>query len=599
MPNLNNRSSFWQNLVAPFSVDLRTLALFRVCFGFILIGDLVTRASALSAHYTDDGLWPREAAAAAMQEFGFSIHLLGGSAAFQVCLFLLAGLLAVLLIVGYRTQLVSVLCWLMLASLNHRNYFILQSSDTLMLALLFWSLLLPLGARWSVDAALDPHPPQQASICNFASAALVLQVLSVYFFGALLKTGDAWRVTGDAVHVTLHYSSYASPLGVWLAEWLPAEALRGLTWYTWYIELWGPILVLLPWCYQHIRFVIVPALILLHLGIASLVEVGIYPYLSITSLLLLVPTRFWDLLKARVATPERLGVTSYYDANCEFCRKICLLLRTFWLLNSTPIKPAQEHHEIGPLLEAENSWVVVDHDGQRYLRWAGMLVLLRRSWLLWPVAGLFHWPPLRTIGECCYAWVANHRESLGRITAVLLPCRSPPFRLSLVPNLTMGFLMVLVLWLNIAKLRDVEIDYPWSFTRLTSALLLNQYWTMFAPEPGRISHWLFVDGELAGGRRVDAVALRFTPSDLATPEDGSGYFDGFRWRKYFSEGRIEPRWPYLSAYYCRRWNRLHPDQPIQRVFGYLLVERTRIGIYAGEAQWQRKVRSLGAANCPA
>ncbi len=89
-------------------------------------------------------------------------------------LFVIAGLLALLLIVGYRTRVVSLLCWVMLLSLNHRNYLILQSSDSLMLALLFWSLFLPLGARYSVDSALNPRPIEQASVCNFASAALLV-----------------------------------------------------------------------------------------------------------------------------------------------------------------------------------------------------------------------------------------------------------------------------------------------------------------------------------------------------------------------------------------------------------------------------------------
>ena len=42
---------FAKHLVAPFAIDLRTLALFRVCFGFILIADLVTRAATLTSSY--------------------------------------------------------------------------------------------------------------------------------------------------------------------------------------------------------------------------------------------------------------------------------------------------------------------------------------------------------------------------------------------------------------------------------------------------------------------------------------------------------------------------------------------------------------------
>jgi len=587
-----------ERLAEPFAIDLRTLALFRVCLGFVLIGDLLTRVRILTAHYTDYGAWPRMAAETQLREFGFSFHLLGGSAAFQAVLFAIAGLLALLLIVGYRTRVVSLLCWVMLLSLNHRNYLVLQSSDSLMLALLFWSLFLPLGARYSVDAALNPRPIGQNSICNLASAALLVQVLSVYFFGALLKTGDVWRISGDAVYQTLHFSAYASPLGVWIGEALPVEVLRGLTWYTWYIELWGPILVLLPFYYQQIRFVILPGLILLHIGFLLLLTVGIYPFVSITSLLLLLPTRFWDSLQARLRTPERMGLAIYYDAPCEFCRKTCLLLRTFLLLESTPVRPAQEHPEIGPLLEAENSWVVEDHDGRRYLRWSAMVLVLRRSWLLAPVAGLLNTAPLRALGDRFYRWVGEHRQGLGKVSAALLPYRRISLRLPLLVNLGVGGLMLVLIWSNTAILKQVDLEFHWRFKQGLKALWLDQRWMMFAPEPGRTTRWMFVAGELEGGQRVNAYANDFTPSVLEKPADGSGYFDGYRWRKYFRRRDILTHWPRLADFYCRRWNSAHPAQPLERVYGHILTERTARGVKDTDQQWQRHLDSLGARECP-
>jgi predicted DCC family thiol-disulfide oxidoreductase YuxK len=523
--------------------------------------------------------------------------MLGGSTSFQAALFLLAGVLALLLIVGYRTRLVSILCWLMLVSLDQRNHLILQTSDTLMLTLLFWSLFLPLGARYSIDAALNREPIETSRVCSPASAALVLQVLYVYFFGALLKVGDSWMFTGDAVHVALHFSHYASPLGSWVGEVMPPSVLRGLTHYTWYIELYGPILVLSPFYTARIRAVIVPGLMLLHVGFALFLAVGIYPYLSLTSLLLLIPGEFWERRRTRLATPERRGLIVYYDGSCVFCHKVCLLLRTFLLLDSTPIRPAQDDPVVHELMQVHHSWVVEDYDGKRYVRWAAMLVLLRRSWLLAPLTGLLGTAPLRALGERFYDWVADNRESLGRITAVLLPWRAIGIgQPLLVHGLVLGFLLM-VLLNNLSRLPQVSIDNPGIFQRITNALLLNQYWTMFAPEPGRTTQWLFVEGQLADGRKVDLYGESFTPPLVEKPADGSGYFHGYRWRKYYNQANLLTDWPRLASYYCHRWNADHPDTRAVTASGYVLQEHTRVGIYQGDMQWERSLQPLGVMPC--
>jgi hypothetical protein len=69
-------------------------------------------------------------------------------------LFAIAALVAIALLVGYRTRLATVLLAL-LASLQARNPTLIQGGDNLLLLLLFWGMFLPLGARFAIDAALD------------------------------------------------------------------------------------------------------------------------------------------------------------------------------------------------------------------------------------------------------------------------------------------------------------------------------------------------------------------------------------------------------------------------------------------------------------
>src|SRR5215471_7874435 len=82
-------------LQAAYSLDLRSLALFRVALGAVLLGDLIWRALDLTVFYTDFGVLPR---AALLDKFSpgprFSIHLISGQFVFQAILFLLAAAFA-------------------------------------------------------------------------------------------------------------------------------------------------------------------------------------------------------------------------------------------------------------------------------------------------------------------------------------------------------------------------------------------------------------------------------------------------------------------------------------------------------------------------
>src|SRR5256714_7980191 len=104
-------------LEAAYSLDLRSLALFRIALGAVLLGDLVVRASDLTVFYTDFGVLPR---AALLDKFSpaqrFSLHLMSGQMLVQALLFVVAGVFALMLFFGARTRLATFASWLMLVS---------------------------------------------------------------------------------------------------------------------------------------------------------------------------------------------------------------------------------------------------------------------------------------------------------------------------------------------------------------------------------------------------------------------------------------------------------------------------------------------------
>ena len=68
--------------------------------------------------------------------------------------------------IGYRARLATIACWFLVMSIHNRNPMILSAGDILLRLLLFWAMFLPLGARYSVDAALDKNPSVPRSLCN-------------------------------------------------------------------------------------------------------------------------------------------------------------------------------------------------------------------------------------------------------------------------------------------------------------------------------------------------------------------------------------------------------------------------------------------------
>ncbi len=228
-----------------FGIDLRTLALFRVCLGLWLIVDLIIRAGHLTAHYTDFGVLPRAEAISHISPWRLSIHLINGSTAFQAILFILAGVFALCLVLGYRTRIATIVSWVLLLSLQNRNPILLQGGDNLALMLLFWGMFLPLGARFSIDEALNSRTEAVPnSFASVATMAILVQCMSVYFFSAFLKSGPEWMPDGTAVYYALHVDRFASPLAVWFRQFdLP---MRGLTYFVWWLELIGPLLMFAP-----------------------------------------------------------------------------------------------------------------------------------------------------------------------------------------------------------------------------------------------------------------------------------------------------------------------------------------------------------------
>lgn len=277
-------------------IDIRSLALFRICLAFILLIDLSIRVQDLRAHYSDDGILPRDALIyQIIDTWNISVHLVNGTWQVQLILFVLAGLFAMALLVGYRTRLATILSWIFLISLQTRNPMILQGGDIVLRMLLFWGMFLPLGSLWSIDAQKDKERTYPTQIVSAATLSLLLQVCFIYWFSALLKSDTSWRHEGTAIWYALSNEFFITPFGLFMLQF--PKLLKFLTFSTFYFEAFGPFFAFSPVWTGPLRFATVIAFMLFHLvGLNFTMELAHFPYVCAVAWIVFIPAWFWNRL---------------------------------------------------------------------------------------------------------------------------------------------------------------------------------------------------------------------------------------------------------------------------------------------------------------
>ncbi len=307
---LTYRSRLRRKLEELFGIDIRSLVLFRIGLGTMLLADLVKRSRAFREHYTGEGMFPREAAETLEPDsWLFRFYLLSDEPWVQAAGFALGALFAIGVIVGYRTRLCTALSFLNVCSLIRRNPYATHTGDVWLQVLTFWALFLPLGSAGSVDrlrkGAREP-PPRQ--VYSLASACVLLQIAVFYLAAGYLKhQHDLW-LRGEALQVFASIVEYTRPFGTTLADY--PNVCRFLTYATLVIEGIGPFLLFSPVFTAPLRTALVFVFAAFHVGIQMTVYIGIFEILSIVAVVLFLPGWFWDRLQGWLPfRPGRKDVT--------------------------------------------------------------------------------------------------------------------------------------------------------------------------------------------------------------------------------------------------------------------------------------------------
>ncbi len=284
---------------AVFSVDTRSLALFRIALGLLVMALVADYAVDVRTFYSDEGVLPREAMFAFWGKgLLWSLHALSGATWWSGFLLAVTFVCALGFALGVGWRACGVALWILMVSLANRNPLVMNSGDSLLLLILFWSLFLPLG-RHFVPGRRAMGPP---GVVSGASAmAIVLQFFFLYFFTALHKSGEQWHYEYSAVWHSLSLREFAQPIGLWLVQF--PDICAALTFLTWWSELLVPLGLLIPWRNDLWRYLAVAFTLALHGGLLATLYLGFFPLISICLALPLIPGSFWSWLARWRRTP--------------------------------------------------------------------------------------------------------------------------------------------------------------------------------------------------------------------------------------------------------------------------------------------------------
>jgi len=232
-----------------FTFDRRTLGLSRIALGFYLLMDLFRRTGAWEAMFSDKGVLPSYTILSRPQANGFSL-LHGFTTAAELWpLWLVIFGIYVGLLVGYRTKIMQVLSLVIVTSMNGRVLLIENGGYVVQNLLLLWTVFMPMGDRFSVDALRESlkakrersvdelndrsdliAPARLAPFVSIVGPVLCLQLAAVYFFNIIHKFGPDWRPPKlTSVHYVMYVDRMVTPIIGQIRDYIPPQVYRLLT----------------------------------------------------------------------------------------------------------------------------------------------------------------------------------------------------------------------------------------------------------------------------------------------------------------------------------------------------------------------------------
>ncbi|MDH5675642.1 MAG: DCC1-like thiol-disulfide oxidoreductase family protein [Myxococcales bacterium] len=536
------------------SIDPRTLGVVRMALGLLLLFDLGKRWGELELWYTDAGLLPGHATLFFGRSHQFS-PLAGLKHAHEVAAcFGLFGLCYLALLVGYRTRLSQVLSLVACLSLQTRADLLSNGGDYVLCILCWWTVFLPMGRRYSVDAVCESlrqrpevspeqlhggwdAPRSATPVTSLAVLAALLQISVIYYFNTVQKDGLTWR-SGEAIYYLLQQERLLDYGGLWARHHVSLMSTKVLSYATLVVEGLLPLLILSPLGKPWTRRIAVVFIWGLHLGIEVTGNFGIFSPSMMTFGLVLLTAADHDALERLARSQKGRLRRVYYDPGCGVCFQLSRLMTRLDLYGRLRPLPNTDHSALPTGFDPaqlEHTLLVVDPDsGRHWTRAAAVaqvVAALPAGWLLsWPIV----LPGLRTLFDWFYDAFAARRAEVS-VALGFAACGLPPQVASAALPLmaatgggdapllqTLAKLRVvlreaLVAYLLVAASAQLLLEnwklpkalrlerLPPLLAQTISYTRLQQGWSMFAADAPTDERSIVVDAITRDGRHVDPI----------------------------------------------------------------------------------------------
>ena len=270
-----------------FTLDLKSLSLLRILISLILIWNIIERLVAVEVFFSDAGAIPLSIInSLTAWPWTFSFYHLSGNTLAQTGWLLLELTSALCLLIGLKARFAVVLSWLFLCSAQTRNPLILFSGDEALRMTLFWLMFLPIDLYFSINkkVRLSINKDKSLNYYSLASAALISQILIIYFFSGLHKINSYW-IQGEALHYIYSGSHMVKPLGHFLLSTTPDWLLRlgGTTILC--LEIFLPLAYLFFPVRSRLHLLFPIFFIFFHLFLDLTLRLEFFPYISIACLI--------------------------------------------------------------------------------------------------------------------------------------------------------------------------------------------------------------------------------------------------------------------------------------------------------------------------
>lgn len=273
-------------MLRAFVLDRRSLAVLRIAFGLILLVDLLIRLPDVVVFYTDRGFLPTSYFLPDRVPSLWSFLWFNDDPGWVYLHLGVQLVSALMLIIGYKTRWFLLISWLLILSLDNRNIYVIHGGDKTLRIMMFWSLFLPLGDRWSLDRFLAKQDkPTSDAYLGVPSFAYIIQLCLIYWFAGLWKLNPLWLEQKQGVIEAFKGTFFNTPLAEYLLNF--ADYLHYLDIVTIGLELGMPFLVFIP--YSKVRLTAVILFICLHLSFGTALSLGLFPYISAITWLALIP----------------------------------------------------------------------------------------------------------------------------------------------------------------------------------------------------------------------------------------------------------------------------------------------------------------------